>query len=81
MEETTEDEFSLRPPDAKRVAARALVLPAVSCRALIEQDAHNAGAETLRQKVISWLDSIGVSEEMEPAETALLSTPVGNLDE
>ena len=51
MDETTEDEFSLRPPDANRVAARALVLSAVSCRALIEKDAHNVGTETLRQQV------------------------------
>lgn len=80
MEETMEDEFTLRPPDANRVAARAVVLSAVSCRALIEKDAHNPGAETLRQKVVRWLDSIGVTEEMEPAEVTLLSTPVGKLD-
>ena len=79
MEETTEDEFSLRPPDPNRVAARALVLSAVSCRALIEKDAHNAGAETLRQRLVSWLDCIGVTEEMEPAEVTLLSTPVASL--
>lgn len=80
MEETTEDEFLLKPPDANRVAARALVLSAVSCRALIEKDAHEAGAETLRQGVVHWLDSIGVTGEMEPAEIALLSTPLGKLD-
>jgi hypothetical protein len=80
MDETAEDGFSLRPPDASRVAARALVLSAVSCRGLIEEDAHDAGAETLRQRVVSWLGSIGVTGEMEPAETTLLSTPVGKLD-
>jgi hypothetical protein len=80
MEVTTEDQFSLRPPDANRVAARALVLSAVSCRALIEKDAHSAGTEALRQRLVSWLDCIGVTEEMEPAEVILLSTPVGKLD-
>jgi hypothetical protein len=75
------DEFVLHPPDASRVAARALVLSAVCCRALIERDAHDPGAEELRQKVVGWLDSIGVAEELEPAETSLLSTPLGKLDQ
>jgi hypothetical protein len=75
------DEFVPNPPDASRVAARALVLAAVCCRALIESDAHDPGAEELRQKVIGWLDAIGAAGELEPKETSLLSTPLGKLDQ
>lgn len=77
---SAEDDFILSPPDASRVAARALVLSAMSCRGLIEKDAHNPGAEKLRQEVVEWLVRIGVAEEMESSETALLSTPLGKLD-
>ena len=68
------------PPTPDRVGARALVLSAVSCRALIEKDAGKPGAEQLRKNVIKWLKRIGVSDEMERSEAALLSTPLGKLD-
>jgi Domain of unknown function (DUF4272) len=74
------DDFSFTPPLPGRVAARALVLAAISCRGLIEKDAGNPGAEELRQGILPWLDSIGAAEELEPAETNLLSTPLGGLD-
>jgi hypothetical protein len=77
---SAEDDTTLSPPDAGRVAARALVLSAVSYRGLIEKDSHKPGAEELRQRVLGWLAQIGVAEEMEPAETTLLSAPLGKLD-
>lgn len=68
------------PPAPDRVAARALVLSAVSCRALIEKDAGKPGAEELRKDVIKWLNRIGVSDEMERSEAILILTPLGKLD-
>jgi hypothetical protein len=68
------------PPTPDRIAARAIVLSAVSCRALIEKDARKPGAEELRKSVIEWLDRIGVSGEMEQSEAAILSTPLGKLE-
>ena len=56
-------------------------MSAVSCRAAIERDAGNPGAEHLRKRVVEWLGSIGVSNELEPTEAALLSTPLGKLDQ
>jgi hypothetical protein len=56
------------------------VLSAVSCRALIEEDAGKPGAEQLRKDVIKWLNRIGVSDEMERSEAMLISTPLGKLD-
>ena len=57
-----------------------MVLAAVSCRALIEKDAGQPGAEKLRKDVIEWLDEIRVSNEMEESEVRLLSTPLGKLE-
>ena len=76
------EEDNLTPPEGDRVAARALVLAAVSCRGLIEneREADPQGAENLRQRFLPWLDSIGASGELEPTEAVLLSTPVGELD-
>jgi Domain of unknown function (DUF4272) len=75
------EDLPLNPPDANRVAARALVLAAVSCRGLIERDPNPLGAEKLRQEVVGWLDSVGAAEELEPSETLLISTPLGMLDQ
>jgi hypothetical protein len=68
------------PPTPDRVAARAIVLSAVACRALIEKDAEKPGAEQLRKDVVEWLTRIGVAGELEQSEATLLSTPLGKLD-
>lgn len=75
-----EPEESPTPPTATRVAARALVLSAVACRGLIEEDASDPGAEQLRKNVSQWLSDIGLAAEMEQQEAAVLSTPLGKLD-
>jgi hypothetical protein len=75
-----EDEFTPIPPTAERVAARAMVLSAVSCRGAIEKDAGKPGAEELRQQILPWLEQIGAADELEPAEKTLISTPLGELD-
>jgi hypothetical protein len=77
---STEDDFCPLPPEPNRVAARALVLAAASCRGLIEKDAHDHGAEELRLKVVGWLGRVGAAEELETNEAALLATPLGKLD-
>lgn len=74
------DDFSLTPPLPSRIAARALVLAAISCRGLIEKDAGKPSAEELRQEILRWLDAIDAADEAEPSEIALLSTPLGELD-
>ena len=76
----TEEDLPPEPPTAERVAARALVLSAISCRGSIEKDAHKSGAEDLRKQVVAWLDSLGLFEEVETVELELLSTPLGQLE-
>lgn len=75
-----DEDFSPKPPSRDRVAARALVLAAISCRGLIEKDSEKSGAEELRQHVVAWLESVGAATELEPGESALLSVPLGNLE-
>jgi hypothetical protein len=70
----------LIPQSAQRVAARAMVLSAISCRGAIEKDAEKPGAEVLRKQILPWLDQIGVTQEIEPAERDMLDTPLGKLD-
>jgi len=79
MAETLEDDVEPSPPTAERVAARAMVLSAVSCRAAIEKDAGKSGAEKLRKRVLPWLERIGAAGEIEPAENTLISTQLGKL--
>jgi len=77
-----QDENPLIPPAPERVAARALVLSAVSWRGLIEEDGDRPDdAEQQRQDAMDWLVSIGAAEEMEAEEVDVLSAPVGTLDQ
>ena len=79
MDSVEDDGF--QPPRAERVAARAVVLAAISCRGLIENEKGDSeGAERVRQRLLPWLKDIGASGELEPTEAAILSTPLGQLD-
>jgi hypothetical protein len=80
MPDILEDDFVPMPPSPERVAARALVLAGVSCRAMIESDAGKQGAEELRQQILPWLKEVGAANKLEPAETELISTPLGELE-
>jgi len=70
------DEETLVPPTPLRVAQRALVLASVTCRGFIERDIES---EPLRQRVIAWLNALGLVDELEPDEASLLTTHVGHL--
>lgn len=80
MPENLDDDFCPDPPSPERVAARALVLATVSCRALIEEDAGKPGAEELRQKLLPWLESVGAAEELEPHEREFIEADMSSLD-
>lgn len=67
------------PPEAARVAARAVVLAAVSCRGLIEQDAGEPSAEGFRRSVREWLGQVGAEAEAEADELRVLDLPLGQL--
>lgn len=69
----------LKPPDSKRVRARALVLAAVSCRGIIEADAGESYAKKLWKLLGEWTRSPLLAGEIEPGEEALLAAPLGTL--
>ncbi len=79
MEDNSTD-FESFPPDPTRVAARAIVLSAVTYRGLIEFDENKQEAEDRRGQLGRWLASLGVEGELEEWENFLLRTPVGQLD-
>jgi hypothetical protein len=72
----------LGPPPADRVAARALVLLAVSMRGLFDDSAGTPDepkADALRSKLASWLER-HAADELEDHERALLSAPIGQAE-
>lgn len=79
VDSTLEDDDPMVPPSAERVAARALILSAVVCRAAIEGDAGNPEAEEFRGSVRDWVHRVGIAEEAEASEMALLETKLGGL--
>ncbi len=70
--------FKQNPPRAARVADRARVLAAVVQRGFVEAE---DGTDADRQALVDWLSREGLAPELEPGEAALLSSPVGSLDE
>ena len=77
------DEMKLpaSPIDAKRVARRALIMSAVACRTSIDNPQKAEEGEPIRQRIIKWISTLDVQDEIEPFETALLNAPIGSLDQ
>jgi len=68
------------PPCAQRVAARAIVLSAITYRAHLEDHADSPDSEPFRRKALAWLDSVGLASELEQKERKFLETPVGKAE-
>jgi hypothetical protein len=69
------------PPPASLVAARAMALVGVCCRAVLDLEDSRDMAEFKRLHLSEWLDRLGVMDALEESETDLLNTPCGMLDE
>lgn len=77
-----EEDENYTPPTAERVARRAMVLAAVTARALLEQeDPTDSSVEERRTMVLDWIDQLGVSDELEPDEWKVLQRRCGTLDQ
>jgi len=75
---TIPNEDDPRPPTAEQVARRALVLAAVCGRALLEQeDRNDPGVEDTRQRLLAWIQAMGLEDDCEPDEMKLLQHPLG----
>jgi hypothetical protein len=68
-----------RRPTARRVAARAMVLSTIVCRAYLEREHHAGIHENAegRSGLLYWLEEAGLESELEPEELKFLETPVG----
>jgi len=75
------DSEQLIPPSAPRVAARALALATVTCRAQLERDDDAEEAEIRHHHLCRWLDRLGIAEELEKDENALIRAPIGRLNQ
>jgi hypothetical protein len=75
------DEIELVPPSPYRVAARALLLSAITCRSGIDGMAGDAQAEQLNARILDWLTRLEIGDEIERHERELLIKPLGELSE
>lgn len=73
-ETNKEDDYEFTPPDAQKVVRRALVLAAVTARALTERD-NVDDIEGFRAELNDWVTDLGLDNELEPQEKAFLAHP------
>jgi hypothetical protein len=70
------------PPPARRVAARAIVLATIVCRAFLDRQREEIeNPEDLRGNLLAWLEGLAVSGELEPSEREFLQGRVGQTEE
>ena len=81
MIEDAEDDDStipdLAPPSPEKVARRAVVLATISCRGVLELDSERDEAGRFWARVSGWWSRLGLSDELEPHEAALLAATFG----
>lgn len=68
------------PPDAQRVARRALVLSAIVCRSNSDYAPENPDAIDLWKRLLNWVEELKLEEEMESFEREMLYKPLGKLE-
>jgi hypothetical protein len=71
------EDFAPDPPSADRVAKRLLVLTALAARGLAEADGDLL--DEARSGILTWVDELGLGDEVEPFERMLLETPAGEM--
>ena len=69
------------PPDAERVARRAIILSAIVCRSNSDHDRANPDAIDRWTRLQTWIETQDVGCEIEPAEEEIIYAPLGRLDE
>ncbi|MFP2926103.1 DUF4272 domain-containing protein [Pyxidicoccus sp. 3LG] len=75
-----EEEAQVEPPEALRVAQRALILGAVAARAFLEDDPDD-DREERRQWLLERVEGLGLGPELEGPERRMLEAPVGGLSQ
>ena len=75
-DETADADVERTPPDAQRVYRRALVLAALSLRAITERDPEAPEIAVFRERLWNWVCQCGLESELEDHERELLSSRV-----
>ena len=75
-----EEDEEIDPPTAERVAKRMLVLMAIAARSIAEMNVqeHPELAE-MHERILPWMEELGIADECEPGELAALECPLGKL--
>ena len=68
-----------KPVTAGRVACRAMVLSAVTCRGSLEDVAADPEVKELHGRLLDWLDLLNLWDEAEASEQSMLRAPLGSL--
>lgn len=72
-----EETFDNAPPTSERVARRALILAAMTCRASV--DAPDEDNRDVVERLLLWFDTLDLGDELHPAEAELIRTPYGQI--
>lgn len=67
------------PPDTARILRRARVLAALGHRGMLEQEKDRRRALEVRGKMLAWLESEELEDELEDDEETRVGTPIGQL--
>ncbi|MBL7223790.1 MAG: DUF4272 domain-containing protein [Candidatus Brocadiae bacterium] len=70
-----------RPPSARRVVGRAIVLSALVYRSFLDHYAGSPDGDELRSRLFDWLVATGLVWELEQEERKLLATPLGRAED
>ena len=68
------------PPNAERVARRALALTAVTVRAILEQEGPSRSTSDAHKGLLDWVRAVGIGDELEPDEWEVVQRRPGKLD-
>lgn len=78
--ESADESETAEAPSPTRVARRAIALGVVTMRAMLEQEAHEPTAPQTHKRLIDWIREVGLEDELEPDESAVLHRRLGRLD-
>lgn len=80
-DDESDNDYELVPPTPERVARRALALTAVAARGTLELDAPELdNPEAHRGRLIEWVNSLEIGDELEPEEWKVLQRPIGQIE-
>jgi len=73
-----EPDYQIQRPEI--VAKRALALAACCCRGFIDEGKGNPDAESVRERMIQWIEKFKLKEQLGPFEWDSIRSPLGGLE-